>query len=318
MKDRIYKSNTPVFNMLKGKKFITGTYGVFLLSIFLLFFVNIVSADSNSTGVNLTSQEKAFNCLQESRVLVDELINNNFSSQRVNDSMDQAQSYYDAQVIIQGKTPQKANFQQVLQSCAEITSIHNLAIGSRDLYETLIKVYQDSFATPAEQKMDRGSIELMLQNIDSEIKSERYELVSDLVDKTYEEIARIKSENTAINLFYKQTTQTLAGFFIQNWISIVVTIVVLMILYFIYRKTILRKIIGNKIAKLELKKNNLKNLIMKTQKDYFQDGKISDSAYKIRIANFGEMIRDVNRQIPLLQEELLKIGRKRNEGNNKK
>jgi hypothetical protein len=46
---------------------------------------------------------------------------------------------------------------------------------------------------------------------------------------------------------------------------------------------------------------------MKSQQDYFQTGKIADSDYKIRAANYAELVRDIDRQVPLIKEELAKL-----------
>lgn len=73
-----------------------------------------------------------------------------------------------------------------------------------------------------------------------------------------------------------------------------------------------------KIQNLEMRKKTLKGLIMKTQGDYFNSGNMSESAYEIRTKKFAEIVRDIDRQIPLLQEELVKIGRKKGYINNAK
>ena len=46
---------------------------------------------------------------------------------------------------------------------------------------------------------------------------------------------------------------------------------------------------------------------MKIQKDYFQEGKIPEGEYNIKTKKYAELIRDIDRQIPLLQEELAKF-----------
>lgn len=43
---------------------------------------------------------------------------------------------------------------------------------------------------------------------------------------------------------------------------------------------------------------------MATQKQYFEGGNLSESSYTIRTKSFAEMIRDIDRQIPLLQEKM--------------
>jgi hypothetical protein len=51
----------------------------------------------------------------------------------------------------------------------------------------------------------------------------------------------------------------------------------------------------------------LQELIARTQRDYFEKGNIGEDTYNIRINRFGEMIRDINRQVPLIREQLAKV-----------
>ena len=50
---------------------------------------------------------------------------------------------------------------------------------------------------------------------------------------------------------------------------------------------------------------------MNVQKDYFQYGKIAEGEYNIKTKKFAELIRDIDRQVPLMQEELAKLNRTR-------
>ena len=70
------------------------------------------------------------------------------------------------------------------------------------------------------------------------------------------------------------------------------------------KKYFLRK----KIDYLENRKVALKEYLKKTQFDYFQKGKISEADYNLRSKKFAEMIRDIDRDLPLLQEKLIKAG----------
>jgi len=71
------------------------------------------------------------------------------------------------------------------------------------------------------------------------------------------------------------------------------------------------KIIENKINNLELRRKTLQGLMKKTQLDYFQNGIISEGNFNLRTKKFAEFIRDIDREIPLLKEDLVKINRKK-------
>lgn len=61
---------------------------------------------------------------------------------------------------------------------------------------------------------------------------------------------------------------------------------------------------------MQIQKGILSELIKKLQTNYFKDKKISETEYKVKLEAFKEMIRDLDRKIPLLREKLIKIGRR--------
>ena len=71
------------------------------------------------------------------------------------------------------------------------------------------------------------------------------------------------------------------------------------------------RLIKGKIRKLELRKKTIKTLISNTQKDYFERGNLSEGNYNIRTKKFGELILDIERQLPLLNEGLAKLDKKK-------
>jgi len=68
---------------------------------------------------------------------------------------------------------------------------------------------------------------------------------------------------------------------------------------------------------LEIRKDSIRNLTAKTQQDYFEKQDLSEITYKTRITKYAELIRDINRQIPLLNEKLeLKLKKKKDSWKN--
>jgi hypothetical protein len=109
------------------------------------------------------------------------------------------------------------------------------------------------------------------------------------------------------NLFSDLITINIKGFFLDNWIVIIIILGMLIALFFIYKNTIRQLLIKGKIKKLEKRKNIVKELVIKTQKDYFDKGSISEGNYNIRIKKLTELIRDIDKQIPLLKEKLINV-----------
>jgi hypothetical protein len=147
----------------------------------------------------------------------------------------------------------------------------------------------------------------MVNEADQEMKNERYEKVEPLIDKTYTEIINLKSQQTTLNLFYETTTRSVGKIIYKNRYIILSVVLLLIVFFFIYKKAIYKWILQRKINNLELRKKTLKDLIMKTQREYFNEGSISEGTFNIKIKKLAELVRDIERQIPLLQEGLAKI-----------
>jgi hypothetical protein len=261
---------------------------------------------------NLTDYQKSVACLSESNTIYNELNNSGFSIVRVNDTLTQAQNMFDAQKVLDERA-KPYDFGLVIPYCEEISQLKESAFESRDEFTALLKFYNESL----NEDMDTSSVDVIIKNIENEIESERYEKVRPLVDDAYEKIINVKSEHTTLNLFYRTTTRTLKDFFYENWIYLILGFVALFILFFVYKNTIFQVIIKKKIKNLERRKKVIKDLIRKTQKQYFDHGKMSEGNYNIRVKKFAELIRDIDRQIPLLQESLIKILKKKKEDKDK-
>ena len=65
--------------------------------------------------------------------------------------------------------------------------------------------------------------------------------------------------------------------------------------------------IKKEINALNVRKRTLNDLIKKLQKSYFGSKTMSETEYRVKLEKFKNMIRDVDRQIPLLNEELVKL-----------
>jgi uncharacterized membrane protein len=276
------------------KKELIFIFGIILLSGF------VIAAPTQ----NMTEYSDAKLCLNESRYLISDLNNNNFSINRVNDTYKEAEALFLTQQELVKKN-KSADFDSTLARCEEIKTIYNLAINSKDQVIALKAFYQSS-VTP---EMNTTSIDLILANIDDEMKTERYEKVNALADSGYQEIINVKSQSTALNLFYSSTARGLKNFFQKNWITLSVILGVVIIMLLAYRIKIMKWNIERKINRLELRKQTIKSLIMQTQKEYFEKGNISESLYNIRTKKYAELMRDIERETPLLREELAKISK---------
>ena len=284
------------------------------ISIFLVFAIILVfclatqisKVNGATTPENITAVEKQANqCLNESIAFMKEMQDDNFSVNRVNESLRQAQNLFDSQNVLKEKN-KPYDFSLVIPYCNEIKSIKENAFEAIYEFDAFLKFYNESI-TP---EMNATNIDSIILEIQDELNNERYEKIKPLVESAYQETISVKSSYTALNVFYRATTRSLKKFLFDNWIYISSILVIILILFMIFRRTILKKQIERKILSLETRKKTLKELIMKTQQDYFQKGNIPEGTYNIRTKKFAELVRDIDRQIPLLKEEYIKLERK--------
>ncbi len=274
---------------------------IILLLVFLVFLMERASA---LEAANSSIEDKALKCLNQSNEFIKEMTLFNLSIRRVNESYTQALSLYDAQLVLK-KDKKNYDFSTVIPYCDQIKSLHDDSLEAKDQLDALLKFY----STSLNDDFNTTTVDKVINEIRLEMESERYERVKPLIDQAYQEIIDVQSSQTTVKLFYDSTTRSIKRFFYENWkvISLVSGFVIFML--FFYKVKISKMIAQRKINKLEMRKKTIKELIMKTQKDYFEKGALSEGTYSIRTKKLGELVLDIERQIPLLQEELARLGR---------
>jgi membrane protein insertase Oxa1/YidC/SpoIIIJ len=226
-----------------------------------------------------------------------------FNINKVNDTIREAKNFYDNQVSLMEKQ-KNSDFSKVLAYCEKIIQIQEDALKASYELASLLKFYNISLSS----RMNTSTADLIILEINNEIRDERYENVPALIDNAYSEISKIQASQTTLGIFYKSTTRNIRTFLYKNWKWLSILIVVLIILYLVFKKRIMIYFIKKKMYYLEIRKNTLKELVMQTQKGYFQDNKISEGTYAIKTKKYAELIRDIDRQIPLLKEEIASLG----------
>ncbi len=270
-----------------------------------LFFIILISLPVFvSAEENMSSYQKAVLCLDQSKQNFIDMQNFNFSVLRVNDSLKEMDSVFNAQVILKEKN-KSYDFSLVFSRCQEIEKIKKLAYESRDEINALKKFYSESFSSS--ERINTSSIDLLISEAEQEIKNERYEKINSLIDNAYKEIVNTKTKQTTLNIFYETTSRSIKNFIYKNRYILISLSLALIVLFLILRKTIKKLLIKKKIKNLELRKKTLKDFVMKTQKEYFNEGKISEGDFNIRTKKLAELIRDIERQTPMMEEELAKI-----------
>lgn len=267
-----------------------------------IIFLIILSMSFVSSQGNMTVEQQASNCLNNSLQIMKELAASGFNVSRINDSIKKAEDIFNAQIVLD-KSGKTSDFSYILPYCSDIENIKDEAYLARDDLYSVKKFYNDVNRSG----VDMSQADKLIAGIEKEIADERYEQAREEIPEVNSKIVEIQASATTVNLFYRTTTRGIGIFVKNNWIYILAVLVFLSVFFVVYKTRISRYLVLRKINRLEEEKKVLKNLIQKIQKDYFEKGDIPEVSYHIKIKQFSEMIRDIDRQIPLLQEQLVRI-----------
>jgi len=273
----------------------------YFLVLLILSFSFVCAQDFTKTN--------ATDCISSSENLMNELSEANFTILRVNDTLQRAMEVYDSQLYyeLQGR---KGNYDSVSEYCNQILILSDSAFYSRDSLNVLLSFYNMTYI----DGMNNTKIEAIISEVNSEIKNERYEKVPALIDTGYNEISQMQADYSLMNRFYFSTIQSIKNFLITNWRILGVAFFLILIFLIFLRISLKKFLLMRRIRYLEERKQSLKDYLRKTQFEYFQKGRISEADYRLRSKKFAEMIRDIDRDLPMLQEKLVKAGVDETEG----
>ena len=68
-----------------------------------------------------------------------------------------------------------------------------------------------------------------------------------------------------------------------------------------------------KLNNLYIQKKSVNELIKKVQYEYFKTKKMSEMEYSVKLKTFNDMLRDIDRQIPEINEQLAKVNKEKEE-----
>ncbi len=260
-----------------------------VIGIFLL----IMSVPVKAQGYNETVR-----ALNQSRIDLQEMIDAGFNVLRINDTLNEAEQLFEAQYALM-KTEGTPDFSLILERTNEITDLRKQAEEMNDELKALEERLKE-----IESESETHAI---FNKAKEEFTDERYDMVTELVEEAYGKISEEQALQTRFKAIYVASTKTIFDFFKKRWKDIISTIIFIILIYFFTHKRIAIFFINRKINNLNFEKEVLGKLIKKAQYEYFHLRKIPEELYHIRIGKFGQLIRDVDRKIPLLLEEKEKI-----------
>lgn len=263
---------------------------LFVLAAVLFLLFSTVSATSDEAGRTRAALDSA-------RRDMADMASHNLSTTRYGDTLSIAEQLYEAQLALEtdGGEP---NYILVKEKIDELAELKMLAYRTLDELAALETSLNQTSVT------DLGPALTLYAQARGEFEVERYEESLKRIDQAYAKISELEALQTKVKAFYEATSRTVANFLSENWRMIVGAIAVVAIVAILGYGWFTRLIIKRKIMDLELRKESVRGLMADAQKEFFERGETSEASYQIKMKKYGELLRDINRQIPLLNEEL--------------
>ncbi len=279
-----------------------------VLVFFCMFFLfSFISAQD----LKITEEERSALCINNSYIIMEDLAKEGFSVIRVNDTIKEAKTLFEAQQILKSKNLE-TDYSKILKKCSEIETIKFAALSMRDKIKALERFYENYG-----KNINSSDIDYLFSQINREMKNERYEIIDDLIEKTYIKITEEQSKLSFTRTFYDSTTKNMKRFLREKWQPLFISILVFLILIHFFKTPIKLFFLKRKMLYLEMRKKSIKDLIAKNQNIYFNKGKISEVEFTIKNKKLSELVRDIDRQISLLKEQLEEINERKKKNANR-
>jgi len=314
------------------KKMYSTSISLILLSFVLLVFINSGMFSSNViTGYvihedtkNIT-QQQALEAILEAEEILQEMTESGFNVVWFKDKLLEAKNHFEPvnftllvkevettnktdsekiqDLLNKAKSIGRVNYSLVLEKSAEIEERKEKAF---ELSDTL-----NALSVRLNELSQSGLLTEELSNLfieaHNEFTNERFENAEKLIERINDKIAEKSAEVALLTTIYKAGKDNIINFVKENFIPIVLVLIIIIIVSFLSYHKIMIKIYNKKIKDSEIELDVLNDLTKKSQKDYFSKGIIPKSTYELKIGKYKERLSEIKRTIPVLKTKLEKM-----------
>jgi len=277
-----------------------------LIAIFLVFSVSAITYSNESQVAKMLID----NATQDIHLMEEK----NIPTSRANEALQQAIQLYKAQLALENQK-KEADYKLVTSYAEEVFQIKSISFKAQDELNVFLESYNS-----AKDDFNLSEMDPEYNAIIKSFSDERFEDTPDLIDKGYQKLSDLQASQTTLKLFYDTTSRSIKQFAIDNaksfispkfYQSLYFWIIVIIIVLIISWKTIKRIRIKAKIRNLLIRKDSIYDLIRKLQSEYFKSKKISETEYFSKMEKFKDMVREIDRKIPLLKEDLIRVDKEK-------
>ncbi len=270
------------------------------LLIAAIFFLAIIAqAHAQSSEIlertNVSSAAlEARTALLNAQGIIAEMEKAGFNTTRVEDIFTVLLEFYSGQVALEANGTQ--SYTDIIKRADEITKVRNEAFDAKQRLRGLELRMQNT-------NIDKAEPMKLYFAAEQDIQSERYEEAKIKIEQAYAKVADLEARQSTgrvIADITKSTGQRL----LELWKEVLIAAAIISAAVFLSYNKIAIYLLQRKMRSLEAEKKTLESLIKETQEHYFHSGKMAETTYHININKFGEMIRDIERQLPLLREQI--------------
>ena len=266
-------------------------------ALFVLFAVLLLV----SAAAGQTAQE-ASNALEDAENVIQEMNNSDIPTQRVSDLYEQANESYVTQ-LERNRSGRETDYSIALDTVEQIKDIRTEAFRTKDQLDILRSRINE---LNEDEDLNLSGAKNELEEAEIEYGDERFERAQEHIDLAYQEISEAQSAVTQAQAFASATRDKFQTFLVNNWKRLLAAIVIVSVLSYLLYKEYRIYSLKKRKQNLKQKREVIQDLTSEAQEEYFQENDMAESAYNTRTDKYGEMIRDINRQIPLIDEDLQK------------
>ncbi len=288
------------------------------------------SSETNNSETNESisvGKKTALEAINNSKDIMNEMQENNFSVNYVNDTLTNAKKVLKQAEYAEVLRNPNSTSEEKMRAREALELVDWKEINYSDVLEYTKKIEQrkeNAFLikdkiTVEENKLERGKEEGFVSNETIQILEEakenfyegRYNETRNALSKFRDRFEEEKSEVSTINSL-AEASKSFVG---KYWHYISVIFVFLMgLAYFIFRLLRKRKI-KHRINKLKEEEKAINDLIKKLQEKRYKKGNISEFTYNTRMKKYKSKLDKIERELPVLENKINKKKRKKNRNN---
>ncbi|MCX6770840.1 MAG: hypothetical protein NTX79_02180 [Candidatus Micrarchaeota archaeon] len=187
----------------------------------------------------------------------------------------------------------------------KITEINDLEQGTYQVNDDL-KALAERIST-ADSGANLTSTKALVADAAQEFRDGRIDKAKALIIQAYDEVTNAEFQAVHSRTIGESARRTIENFLADNWKTIVNLAAAALILFFLFQKQIRKALVSARLKSLIRERAVIESMLKSLQKEYFEKKSVTELTYRVKTKKYGDIIRNINRQLPLLKEQLRRI-----------